>query len=403
MIKIIVLLFIFINNAYGQAELVTPEVRNKLIQSGVSLDQINQAIDLLDNSNVESDGTGISGTINDANELESIKEEIEKKNDSDKSIIDATKKEDEQKSIEENTKGENDSDNSDLEELDENIDQEDENDKEDGDTNDEEDINEVVSISSNYFGYNTFLGDPEFFQQSYTESIDPDYLIGPGDEIIIMLWGDTQFNTKYNVSIEGYLFLKDVGQIFVNGLTLEKLEKKLFNVFRKSYSSLDPNSGNPSTFFDVSLGSIALRPLRIFVAGQVKQPGAYSLKNTATLFSSLYYFNGPEISGSLRSINLIRNGKQHSEIDYYDYLLTGKQVDDVKLQKDDVVFIPPRGKTVTVVGTIRRNSIFELKSNETLTDLIEIAGGLLSTTYTKRIQIDRILPWKSRAVNGIDR
>ena len=108
------------------------------------------------------------------------------------------------------------------------------------------------TISTKYFGYNTYQADPEYFQKTMSESINPDYIIGPGDEIIIMLWGDTQLNKKLYVSREGYLYIKDVGQIFVNGLTLEKLEKKLFRIFKKAYSSLAPYNGNASTFFDDS-------------------------------------------------------------------------------------------------------------------------------------------------------
>ena len=206
---------------------------------------------------------------------------------------------------------------------------------------------------------NTFKGDPDVFQSSLEESIDPGYLIGPGDEIIIMLWGQTEINEKYTVSRDGYLFIENLGQVFVNSYTLEKLEKKLFKLLKKAYSSLDPPSGNPTTFFDVSLGSLSLKPLRVFVL-EVEKPGAYNIKTSATLFTSLYYFGGPKLSGSLRNIQLIRDEKIIAKIDFYEFLQTGLRKNDVSLQRDDVIFIPQEGKTVTTSGEIGRAMKFEL-------------------------------------------
>ena len=252
----------------------------------------------------------------------------------------------------------------------------------------------TIGLKKPYFGYDIFQGDPEVFQNSILESIDPDYLIGPGDEIIIMIWGDTEINKKYIVSRDGYLFIQNVGQVFVNSLTLSKLEKKLFRLLKKVYSSLDVKDGQATTFLDVSLGSLTYRPHRVFVLGEVDQPGAYNVKPSTSLFSSLYYFKGPKISGSLRSVRLIRDKKEIANIDFYDYLLSGKQINDVRLQRNDVIFIPSRGKTVQVLGEINRTKFFELKKGESLLDLIKIAGGLKSTTYLKRAQIERIIPFK---------
>ena len=126
-----------------------------------------------------------------------------------------------------------------------------------------------------HFGYNFFMGGNQVFENTMNDAIDPDYLIGPGDQIILMLWGQTEFNRKFTVSREGYLFIDDIGQVFVNGLTLDKLQKKLFNLLKKVHSSLDPPIGNPSTFFDLSLGSSVMKPKKIFVVGEVEKPGAY--------------------------------------------------------------------------------------------------------------------------------
>ena len=252
-----------------------------------------------------------------------------------------------------------------------------------------------------YFGYDIFSRDPSLFQASSVGAVDPDYLIGPGDEIIVMLWGETQFRQVLDVDREGFVFIPEIGQVFVNGLDLNLLESKLFRVFSQSYASLDPQGRQPSSFLDVSLGN--LRPLRIQVLGEVNQPGAYTVSPSSTLFSALYYFNGPKISGSLRNIQLIRGGEQIATIDFYDYLLTGKRPKDEKLQLDDVIYIPRRLKTISIEGAINRSAVYELKPQESLIDVIEMAGGLKMTAYLGRSQIDRIVPFGEREKLGMDR
>ena len=209
-----------------------------------------------------------------------------------------------------------------------------------------------------------------------------------------MLWGETQFRQKFKVDREGYIFIPDIGQVFVNGLTLEKLEKKIFKLLSKVYSSLKSSGGRGTTFLDISLGEV--RPLRIMVLGDIAQPGAYSVSPATTLFTSLYYFAGPTSQGSLRDIQLIRNGKNIASVDFYNYLLTGKMVDDVRLQLDDVIFIPKRGKTISLYGEVNRQAIFEIKENEGLNQLLKMAGGLKNTAYLERAQIDRIVPFNER-------
>ena len=265
------------------------------------------------------------------------------------------------------------------------------------------DVGRPFKKNSSYFGYDIFKSNPDFFQKSNTETLDPTYVIGPGDEIITLLWGETEFQENYIVTKEGYIFIENLGQVFVNGLTLEKLEDKLFKLFSKVYSSMLNLVGNPSTFLDVSLGSLTLRSIRIFVLGEVNQPGAYMIKPNSTLFTSLYFFNGPTIDGSLREIKLIRSNKEISKIDFYDFLLQGKQNNDIRLQRDDVIFIPKRGKTVSLVGEINKPLIFELKQNESIKDLISMAGGLKPTTYMNHAQINRIIPPIQRNKSGIDR
>ena len=252
-----------------------------------------------------------------------------------------------------------------------------------------------------YFGYEIFQGDPKVFQSSSFGAVDPNYNIGPGDQIIVMLWGESQFRQQFIIDREGYVFIPEVGQVFVNGLDLKALEKKFFQILSKVYSTLNPTIGQPTTFVDVSLGE--LRPLRIIVLGELSQPGAYSVSPSTSLSSSLYYFNGPTTSGSLRDIRIIRKGKIVGSIDFYDYLLSGNVPNDIRLQIDDVIFIPPRIKTITIKGEINRQGIYELKDGENLNDLINIAGDLMVSAYMNRAQISRIIPKDKRYELKMDR
>ena len=254
-----------------------------------------------------------------------------------------------------------------------------------------------------HFGYNTFFNNPELFQDSQNLFVDPDHVVGPRDEIIIMLWGDIEINSPYIVSKDGYVFIENIGQVFVNGLTLSRLEKKLFNLLKKVYSTLDASTGNATTYLDVSLGALTLRPIRIHAVGEINNPGAYNLKQSSTLFTSLFYFKGPSEIGTMRKIKLIRDGNIKATIDFYDYLLNGQRRNDIKIMTDDVVFIGPKGPVVSVFGEINRPAKYELKPNESLIDLIKMAGGLKSSTYTKRVKINRIVPSFERDVLNADR
>ncbi len=217
------------------------------------------------------------------------------------------------------------------------------------------------------------------------------YVFGPGDEIIITLWGETQLTQDVIVSKNGDVTIPDVGVINVNGLNLGALKVKLLDRLSKVYSSL--NDGK--THLSVTTGQ--LRSVKVYVLGEVKTPGGYVLPALSSSFTALYYSGGPTLNGSLRDVKVIRDGKVIADIDLYEYLIKGSQAEDVRLQDEDILFVPPVGKRVAISGSVFRPAIYELKEGENLKDLLSYAGGLDFNAFFQRVHIERIIPFDQRS------
>jgi len=250
-----------------------------------------------------------------------------------------------------------------------------------------------------YFGYQIFKQVPAAFEPSAIGPVDPGYLLGVGDVIRLTVWGQAEFQYELEVDREGRVFIPNVGQVFVLGTPLRDLQQKLKNTLAKYYSGLATSP--PRVLLDVTIAK--LRPLRVFVMGEVKQPGGYTISTYATVFNALYAVGGPLVRGSLRGVKVLRDNKVVATVDLYDYLLRGDQTSDVRLQNNDLIFVPPRGKSVAIRGEVRRPAIYELKENEQLRTLIDFAGGLLPTAYVENAQIDRVKPFDQRTKDTKDR
>ena len=130
--------------------------------------------------------------------------------------------------------------------------------------------------------------------------------------------------------------------------------------------------------------------------GEVNVPGGYTLPAMSTAFTSLYFSGGPQLNGTLRDIQILRSGKKIADIDFYDYLLKGDASKDIRLEEGDIIFIPPVGKRVALIGDVFRPAVYELKGNEQLRDLIAEAGGLNSTAYFQNVHLERVIPFAER-------
>lgn len=249
------------------------------------------------------------------------------------------------------------------------------------------------------FGLETFRASAAQFQPNAAGPVDANYRLGPGDRLVLILTGDVELAHDLVVTREGFIVIPQVGQVFVNNLTLSELESVLTGRLARVYSGV--RRGGGTTRFSVSVAN--LRSLQVFVVGDVERPGAYRISSAGTAFSALYSAGGPSRAGSMRQIEIRRGGKVVDLLDAYDYLLRGDATHDVRLETGDVVFVPPHGPMARVVGAVVRPATYEMKPTESIADAVRFAGGLAPDGDARRVTVERILPVAARVAGGRDR
>lgn len=259
----------------------------------------------------------------------------------------------------------------------------------------------VVTPLSDLFGASFFQGDPSQFGPQSFGPVPDDYLMGPGDEITVDVWGDVEFRHERVVDRDGSIILPRAGRISVANRTLTDVTRAIRQTLSRSYSGIDPDGSGGSTFVEVSLGR--LRAIRVFVVGEVAQPGAYALTSVSTVFTALHAAGGPNAQGSLREVRLMRGTTEVGVVDLYEYLLRGVREGDRILREGDTVFVPPRRVTVRIEGAVRRPMRYEMRDGEGVVDLVRFAGGFESAAVTERVHVSRILPAYERTDGRPDR
>jgi protein involved in polysaccharide export with SLBB domain len=221
--------------------------------------------------------------------------------------------------------------------------------------------------------------------------VGPDYIIGPGDSLNIVLWGGVEDFYQIEVNRNGAIVLPRLGVVQVWGMTIEQLEKSLRQRFGQYY---------PDFQMAVTLGR--LRTIRVYVVGEVQQPGAYTVSSLSTIVNALFASGGPTKNGSLRHMRLLRQGKVIHTLDLYDFLLQGDKSQDQILQSGDTIFVPVIGPVAGVAGNVRRPAIYEIKPGITLQHLLELAGGVTPLGYLQRVHVERFVANKRKVVVDFD-
>lgn len=216
------------------------------------------------------------------------------------------------------------------------------------------------------------------------------YVVGPGDEVKLLLWG--RLNAQYNLTVDrdGKITIPQVGPMFVAGMTFEDMSKYLITQAEQIVG----------TNIDVSMG--ALKTISVFVLGDVRRPGAYTIGSFATITDALVMVGGASDIGSLRRIQLRRGSKLITTFDLYDLLLKGDKSKDVILQSGDVIFVPVTGPQVGIAGNVKRPAIYELKDRHDLHTLIEYAGSIIPSADTQQIQVERIVRGEKQIVVDVN-
>jgi protein involved in polysaccharide export with SLBB domain len=234
------------------------------------------------------------------------------------------------------------------------------------------------------YGTEFFTQSGNSFQPNANMATPKGYVLGPGDEILVLVTGLNDKTFRPKVSPDGNIQIPYAGIIYVNGFTIEQATSLIKSKLSKVYPAL--NSGQ--THLTVNLGNT--RSIKITFVGEVKTPGSYTISSLSTLFNALYNSGGPSANGSLRNIRLIRNNKVYKTVDFYTFLQKSLLDGNIRLEDQDVIQIPVYTKRVAISGEVKRPAIYELKDNEKLADLITYAGGYTDIAYKGNARIDQI-------------
>jgi len=238
-----------------------------------------------------------------------------------------------------------------------------------------------ISSRINQFGYDIFNRVPSTFAPAGLAPVVPNYLMGPGDQVMINVWG--MVNAVYSPVIDrdGKIILPQLGVMQLAGMTFTEAKDHIEREFGRNYKKSQVK-------IDVSMGR--LRTIRIFIMGNVRQPGSYSLSSQSTVINGLFAAGGPTKIGSMRNILVSRDGKSVATLDLYDLLLKGDKSTDIRLMPEDVIFVPPTGPQVGIMGYVKTPAIFEVKGEVTLQNLLDLAGGFSDIAFRGRAQVHRI-------------
>lgn len=251
-----------------------------------------------------------------------------------------------------------------------------------------EDKPDLTDQQKRIFGFDVFQRNSLTFAPNLNLPTPRDYVLGPGDQILVDLWGATQQFLDFTVSTEGTIRPENLSPIYLNGLTIEQAEKRIIDRLSQIHSGLKKSNGNePTIFFQISLGNI--RTINVEVVGDVTRPGMYALNSLSTVYTALHSAGGPTENGSFRDIRLVRNNQLIETVDIYSFLANGIKRGDVRLKSGDVIIVRPLQNRIELEGEVRRPGFFELKEGEKFNDLLKYAGGFGNAAFKSLVTVKR--------------
>jgi protein involved in polysaccharide export with SLBB domain len=239
------------------------------------------------------------------------------------------------------------------------------------------------AVRSKVFGAELFANKTLTFEPDLKMATPQNYQLGPDDELVIDISGYSEASYKLNVTPDGIIRIPVIGPVHVGGLTIEQAKKKIIKQLAVGYAGI----GSGETTVSITLGNI--RSIKVSIIGEVDMPGTYTLPSLATAFNALYVSGGPNKNGSFRNIKVVRNGKPFANIDVYEFILKGDAKGNIRLQDQDVLMVGSYNARVELVGEVKREGLYEVKSGETLKDVLDFAGGFTDGAYKDRIKVYR--------------
>lgn len=246
-------------------------------------------------------------------------------------------------------------------------------------------LKDAVSTEETIYGQNLFSSKNLTFAPSMNMPTPANYILGPGDEILIDVWGNSELNLRFTITPDGYITVPGLGRIQLSGLNVEQAKGRIRTQFSTIYSDLD--SPEPRTFLAISVGNV--RTIKVNVMGEVNTPGTYTVSSFSSAFHALYVAGGTTKIGSLRNIRIFRSGRERVAIDLYEYLMKGNNMEDITLNEGDIVMVEPYGSLVQITGEVKRPMWYEMKPEETLQDLINYSGGFGGNAYKGTLSLLR--------------
>lgn len=233
------------------------------------------------------------------------------------------------------------------------------------------------------FGHDVFNNRALSFEPNANIATPKNYRLGPGDEVVIDIWGASEDRIRQTISPEGSIMISQIGPVYLNGLTIADANERVKDLFAQKYAGVEEEET------DVALSLGQIRTIQVNVMGDVAIPGTYRLSPFSNVFHALYRAGGISNIGSMRNIQLVRDGRIISDVDIYDFLFEGKEADNVRLMEGDVIIVPPYNELVLIQGNVKRPMYYEIKKGETLGDVLKYSGGFTGDAYVDKVNVSR--------------
>ena len=252
-------------------------------------------------------------------------------------------------------------------------------------------VQEKTGSPVSYFGANFFANNPSTFAPVQNIPVPSDYEFGPGDEVVIRAWGGINIDYRAVLDRNGFINIPAVGSVMLNGVKASQAEGIIRNQIGKSFSN-----------FQIKITPGQIRAIRIYVVGQAQKPGTYTVSSLSTLVTAMFVTGGPGPKGSMRNVELKRNGKTIATMDLYAFIAKGDKSKDIQLLEGDTIFIPPAFGHVAIVGKVETPAVYEIKDNkESIASLLDLSGGLPVVADPLLATMQRIDPQKRPSVFSV--